>query len=399
MIKTAAPSRRDLHQIRLYYFVSIGATGFLFPFLSLFFRRQGLSGAEIGLLGAVQASVSLVAAPLAGNMSDRFNRPRLLIQTMLLGTAVIGLVLGRQDQFAFIALLVGLNALVSAGLSPLSDSLANTVAGRYDNVGFGSIRLWGSLGWTLVTAAAGRFIELLGLYIAFVAHALGMALSAIIVHFLPNQPRQNDSQSAESAETLNIRQGLQVIRHNKRLMNLALGMGFTWLLSSGLYQFEAIYLDELGASETTIGMTNALHAAVELPAMLWADRMLKRFSPGWLLRTGLLLQAVRMIGILAIPSIPMIVAMRPLVGVQFSLYSVGIIGYMNDYTDKAYRVTALALITVTLRNLAVMIGNPLSGLVYDATGAYWLYTLGLIGALGGWFFLQLGKIKAEKQNV
>ncbi len=391
MVETAVSPRRDLHLIRLYYFVSIGASGFLLPFLSLFFRRQGLSGAQIGLLGTVQATVSLVAAPVIGRLSDRFNRPRLFIQIMLAGTAVIGLILGRQNQFALIALLVGLNALISAGWMPLSDNLASNIAERFLNVGFGSIRLWGSLGWTLVTAVAGRLIERLGLYFAFVGHALGMGLAAIAIHFLPQQQRVSSEPAEETAAPQNIRQALTTLRQNQRLTSLVLGLGFVWLFSSGLYQFEAIFLDELGAGEAAIGLANAINAAVELPAMLWADKMLKRFSAGWLLGTGFLLQAVRMLAILLVPTIPMIMVMRLLMGMQFSLYSVGVIGYINTHTHKAYRVTTLALITVTLRNLAVMIGNPLSGLLYDAVGAYWLYGIGLVGALGGWLILRLGR--------
>ena len=394
MIESAAPPRRDLQLIRLYFFVSIGAGGFLIPFLSLFFRRQGLSGTEIGLLGTVQALVGLISAPIAGNMSDRLNRTRSLIQMLLLTTAVMGLLIGRQDQFIIFVVLVAFNALFSAGLAPMSEGLANTVASRYEDVGFGSIRLWGSLGWTLVTAVAGGFIERLGLYFGFIAQAVGLALSAVVLQFMPDQEREKDA-DGETGARLTMRQGLQAIRRNQRLINLALALGFVWLLSSGLYQFEAIYLDELGAGETTIGLANSLNALVELPAMLWADRMLKRLSPGWLLRAGFLIQALRMAAILAFPTIPMIVAMRPFMGVQYSLYAVGVIGYMSTYADRSYRVTALALITVTLRNLAEMIGSPLSGLVFDIAGGYWLYALSLVGASGGWLILQMGKSRAQ----
>lgn len=393
MIETAVSSRRDLHLIRLYYFVSIGASGFLLPFINLFFRRQGLSGAEIGLLGTVQAVVGLAAAPVWGRWSDRLNQPHLLIQIALWGTAGISLILGKQSLLAPIALLVGLNALVSAGWAPLSDNLASSIAERFHNVGFGSIRLWGSLGWTLVTAVAGRFIEILGLYFAFVGQALGMGLAAVAICFLPKQPIPSREPGVETAVANNLRQILGAIRHNPRLVSLTIGLGFVWLLSSGLYQFEAIFLDELGAGETAIGLASALNAAIELPAMLWADKMLKRFSAGWLLRASLLLQVIRMGAILSVPTISMIIGLRLLLGLQFSLYSVGIIGYINAHTHKAYRVTALALITVTLRNLALMVGNPLSGLVYDAVGAYWLYGVGLIGALGGWLALSLSKNK------
>ena len=101
------------------------------------------------------------------------------------------------------------------------------------------------------------------------------------------------------------------------------------------------------------------------------------------------MQAGRMIAVLLFPSIEMLMLMRIVVGLQFSFYSVGIIAYITSYTRRSYRVTTLALFTITLRNLVVMVGNPLSGLVYDSAGAYWLYAIGLAGSLLGWGALQL----------
>ncbi len=156
---TAASPKRNLWAIRAYYFVTIGAGGFVFPFITLFYRQQGLSGVEIGWLGTIQAAIGLVAAPIWGRWSDRLNKPRQLLQLALVGTAVFHLILGQQDQFWTIALLVAAIALVMAGWNPLSDNLAVDIAEGVPGTGFGSIRLWGSLGWTIVTAVAGRLIE------------------------------------------------------------------------------------------------------------------------------------------------------------------------------------------------------------------------------------------------
>lgn len=395
MTTPAAASRRDLYLVRLYFFVWVGAGGFLLPFIAIFFRRQGLSGLQIGLIGTVQASAALIAAPIWGRWNDRFNQPRLLMQVGLLGTGLIVLIVGLQDQFLIIAVLLALDALISAGLEPLSTNLANNIAERSGNAGYGSIRLWGSLGWTVVTALGGRIVQTLGIYVAFIGYAVGMGLSALTLFFLPKE----DVPGGEPAAAIpaNIREVLVTIGRSPRLMSLAVGLGIVWFLSSGLYQFESIFLDELGAGETLIGLANAINAAVELPAMLWADRQLRRRKPGWLLRGAFLLQAARMVAILAVPTIPMIMAMRVVIGLQFSLFSVGLIGYITAYTGRGYRVTTLALITITLRNLVSMVGNPVSGLVYDAAGAYWLYALGLVGALGGWLALQIGKERAGVQ--
>lgn len=392
---TGTNARRDLLLVRLYFFTWIGAGGFLLPFLAIFYRRQGLSGLEIGLIGTVQAVAALLAAPVWGRWNDRFNRPRQLMQIGLTATAIIMLIVGRQDAFVFIAVLVGLDALLTAGLEPLSTNLAHNIAERA-GAGYGSIRLWGSLGWTVVAATGGRIIQSLGIYVAFIGYAVGMVLSAVTLRFLPREDVGPDDGARPAIIPANIGEVLNIIRHSPRLMSLAVGLGFYWLLTSGLYQFESIYLDELGASETLIGLANAINAAVELPAMLWADRMLRRRTPGWLLRASFLLVALRALTIMVFPTVPVIMAMRVVIGLHFSLYSVGLVGYITAHTGRGYRVTTLALITITLRSLVVMVGNPISGLVYDLAGAYWLYALGVLGGLGAWLALQLGKVEDRR---
>jgi PPP family 3-phenylpropionic acid transporter len=150
-------------------------------------------------------------------------------------------------------------------------------------------------------------------------------------------------------------------------------------------------MSQLGAGEALVGLANALNAAVELPAMLWADRLLRRFTAGWLLRFHFVLSIARAVAMLLLPTIPTVLACRAVLGVQYSLYSVAIIAYVNDHAPVGYRATTLALLTVTLRSLMLMLGNPLSGFVFDASGAYWLYALNLGGSILGWAALQYSR--------
>jgi hypothetical protein len=51
-MQTTIPNQNHkLFTYRLYYFLLTGASAFAIPFLSLFYRRQGLTGTEIGLIG------------------------------------------------------------------------------------------------------------------------------------------------------------------------------------------------------------------------------------------------------------------------------------------------------------------------------------------------------------
>ena len=60
------PENRAVWQLRLYYLLFFGGLGFLFPFLNLFYRRQGLTGTDIGLLGSLAASGGIGGGPFMG---------------------------------------------------------------------------------------------------------------------------------------------------------------------------------------------------------------------------------------------------------------------------------------------------------------------------------------------
>ena len=61
---------RNLTFIRLYYLFWLGAGGFIYPFISLFYKQQGLSGTQMGLLGTIGSIIGLISAPLIGQISD-----------------------------------------------------------------------------------------------------------------------------------------------------------------------------------------------------------------------------------------------------------------------------------------------------------------------------------------
>jgi len=63
-------TKRNLSILRSYYFLLGVGGGCLLPFLALFFKQQGLSGTQIGLLSTFAGLAALIAAPLWGRFSD-----------------------------------------------------------------------------------------------------------------------------------------------------------------------------------------------------------------------------------------------------------------------------------------------------------------------------------------
>lgn len=333
-----------------------------------------------------------LAAPVWGRWSDSSPRPRQLLQLALLGSGICMLFLGMQTAFLWMAVFVISDALVGGGLEPLSTAQALAVT-KGEKAGFGSIRLWGSLGWAIIAPISGWLIERSGMFSAFIGFFIGMLVSIAILGLISIDTASIRSQIKtdldQGSKNQSTRELLHRLSADRTMIGLALALTILWLCGAGRLQFEAIYMKQLGASETAIGLASTIGALIELPGMLLADRLVRRHGPGVILQSALLMQSVGMSLVLFSPSVTSILLMRALSGIYFSLYLVSSIEYVVQGAPDDHASTVLALYTVTLRGLVGLIGAPLAGHLYDLLGAYWLYAIGLGGTLLGWLTLKI----------
>src|SRR5512135_3303308 len=383
----AIPNQRDLWTVRVYYLVWFGGAGFLFPFITLFYVQQGLSGTEIGWLSTAGAVMALLAAPWWGHYSDRLVRPQRLAQLSMLISVVCLLLLSQQRLFGWMALIISVESMVSAGIGPLSDMLALNVTHGSDRSGFGSVRLWGSLGWAIFVFIRGVLIERLGLQSAFTGYAFLMLLSVLVVNLL----RYRASAASEKILTgadLSWRDEWRELLRDRALIGLAIALSIVWFATNGLRQFEPVYMKSLAAGESVIGLASTLGALVELPAMLWADRLVRRIGAGRSLQLSFVLDVIRFIGVLVIPAVPTILISRAISGVSYSFYVVALTVFIRDHSRAGRVATMLAVFTVTLPSLISMIGGPAGGWLFDRFGAYWLYAISAMGTVAAWLVMR-----------
>ena len=128
-------------------------------------------------------------------------------------------------------------------------------------------------------------------------------------------------------------------------------------------------------------LASSLGALIELPAMLWADRLIRRHGSHRILGVTMLLYAVGHGFVVLSPSVGAILAAAALGGVTFSFYSVGIVVFLSERAPLGQTATILALYTSTLRSLISMAAAPAAGVVFDLAGPYWLYVGGVTGSL------------------
>jgi len=255
--------------------------------------------------------------------------------------------LSQQTIFAWMALIVSLDALLSVGVPPLSDVVALAVT-KQGRAGYGSVRLWGSLGWAVTALVGGWLIEQTGLFTMFAGYAITGFISIALLALLriPRLNHQPDRMAAPP--TPRLRQSLTQLTRDRTLLGLACALSVLLFAINSIRQFEPVFLHQLGAGETIIGLASTIGAAVELPAMLWVDRLGRRHGSGQLLRMSFLLYAACALSVVIAPTIPVILFSHVIDGVAYSFFAVALVLFIGEVAPDRQVTMMMAVFTVTL---------------------------------------------------
>jgi PPP family 3-phenylpropionic acid transporter len=327
----------------------------------------------------------MIVSPIWVSEVKKRPQARRVFQVAILLGALGYYLIGTQTNFSAIVFIVFLHSLAAAGIMPLSDSMAVAVA-QDSGTGYGSIRVWASLGWIVSILTSGWLIERFGFIAAFISIGIMWVFASGFVFLI--QPRHFTSHEASAHPKANLMLAMQRVGHNRTLLGFAVALVMIGFLNSGVLQFENVYLGELGASKRLISVAGTLSAIVELPFMIFSDRIVKRVGAHRLMLIALSITFFQRLAVFLLPAIATIMVVRFIGGVAFSFYTISFVNLISSQTDPSETGTVLALYTVTIGGLVNIIAAPIGGAIFDAAGARWLYPLSalgyLIGALSLW---------------
>ncbi|MBK9603514.1 MAG: MFS transporter [Anaerolineales bacterium] len=370
----------DLLFARLYYFTFMGGWGFVLPFINLFYVSIGFNGKQIGFISSTSAIVGMLVSPLWVSEVKKRPQARNILQAALILGGIGYYAIGLQSLFPLIIIIVFLHALAASGIAPLSDSMAVTVS-QESGSGYGSVRVWGSLGWIVTVLSSGWLTARYGFIAAFIGVAVMWLIAASLIFFI--QPRFFSSRQISTQPKPNLRVALQYIWQDKVLRGFAFALIVIGFFNNGVLQFENVFLSELGATKQIISVAGILSAVVEIPFMIYSDKIVQRVGAHRLLLVALSMTIFMRLSVLTLPSIITIMVVRFIGGVAFSFYTISFIKLISSRTQPTETGTVLAIFSVTLAGLVNIVASPVSGAIFDVIGARWLYALSSVGYVIG----------------
>ena len=138
----------------------MGGWGFILPFTNLFYVSLGLSGTQIGTISSLSAIVGLNLSPIVVTEIKAFLRPD--HPSIFPGFWRHGVFPARTAAAIWLILIIiFFHAVLTSGIMPTSDAMAVAVSQKADT-GYGSVRVWASVGWILTVLISGWLIERFG---------------------------------------------------------------------------------------------------------------------------------------------------------------------------------------------------------------------------------------------
>jgi PPP family 3-phenylpropionic acid transporter len=343
----------------LYYACFFGAVGVYVPYLPLYLEAVGLSGSQIGLISALWPIMLLFASPLWGSIGDRFRLHRYLLPIASFGTILPALLILVAPGLPALVLLSLIAAFFSTPIIPLIDSAVIDLT-QGTRVSYGSIRSWGSVGFTVTTWVMGYVIQAQGLEWLFYAYALLLAAAGLIALGLPAR-----RQSWE----VSYRAGLgQLLRRR----SLLLVLGAVFLIGATMHVYNSffpLYLVDLGGSVAWVGVAGAIAAVAEVPVLYYSGWFFRRFGVRGTLLLGYGLYATRW-AVLALVASPLVAMLNTLShGLTFGTHLAGSVAYVERHTPPGLHSTAQSVLTAAGFGVGSVLGALGGGWLLDTVGA------------------------------
>ena len=369
-------SRLSVRSVRaLYLFLYIGLAAWSTQFYAFLERDRSLTGVEIGALAAVQQINNMLILPIWGMISDRYGKRKIFL--ILLACAAVcieGFLLNGNFWFylGFILLFTAINNPLAA----LADAFALEKSKQsIVSAGYGSMRLWASLGWALSSFGTGMLVKHGGFSfgIIFPITSVSYVVTWIIAYTSLNQKHEKTTSKPPSFQTLH---GL--LLQNKRVVLFFLFCMLYYILNAPLLNMISIYyteicseyytslsLDDLNAKMGfVVGIACGVQSLCELPFMFYADKLIRRFGTKKIIVFTMLVAAARML-LYGISNNPWFsICVGCLHGITLGLFWVAAVSYVHSQVPVEQNSTGQMLFNTFLA-IGTCLGNLLTGFMKD----------------------------------
>ena len=371
------------------YFLYFGQLGVLVPYLGLFLDGRGFTSAQIGELFALITMARIAGPTLWASLADKTGKTLHVLQFGCCLTVVSFVGVFWAYGFWWLTLSMGLMMMFWTAVLPQLEVITLKQT-HTAGVSYGKVRLWGSVGFIVLTVMTGQLLDYWGsevpVYVSIGVLSLLFFSTLLISHSEPEE-------AEKSATTSNWHSVIQPVFIVFLLSATLLQMSF-----GAYYGFFALYMRDLGYSGQITGLMIALGVLAEIFIFLISTRLIGRFGVKWVLVGSILLTALRwyLLGYHA-EMLALIGLAQLLHAFSFGLTHAASVFFIHKYFETAFQSRGQAIYISIAFGIGGAMGNWLAGIIWQqgagSTTAFAVATV--IAVMGAAVLLPVRKQRFE----
>lgn len=337
--------------------------------------------------------ITIFSQPLWGMVSDYTQNPKRMLLIAQISTITIALFYSTIQSFSMLIFVVVLLATTQSALIPLSDSITLGYVQKV-NGNYGSIRLFGSLGYAIAVFCAGRLADLFSLKIIFYVFAfllfIGICISIVLPKSVPVKNREP------------IRKGLPILLSQKRFILFLLFTIVVFGPVNANNTYFGLYIQSLGGTLTGVGIAFLISAGSEAPFMQYAKKLIDKYGIYNILMVTAFVSALRWFFYFTNPPLLTIYISSLAQGLSVGLFVPAALHYVKEQAPDTYRATAVTLYGALGLGLGEWFCTFLSGFIadqFEIKSIYLLFGLLSLSGVGLMQYLKLHSKVNDKKGI
>jgi PPP family 3-phenylpropionic acid transporter len=362
--------------LRLFTFSFFMTMGIVVTFFPLYFDYKGYSKIQIGLLYAIGPLIGIATNLLWGFLSDRFQTVKKIMIILIFGQLITAILVFTAGWFSLLYVCLAMFFFFQQPVNSLNDSQL-MLSIRASGKSYASFRVWGSIGFAVSAGGFGLLLRHYGTGLTPILCLFTITCTLILVFFLKD--------ARQSGKKMALGGMLNILRSKKFVwfLILIIIMSVSHRFNDG---FLALYMRQLGASDSVIGYAWMASALSEIPMFFFLSRHGHRFKELPLLAFAGIVYALRFFIMGSIHNPAWIIGVQLLHSLTFGVFLITANRYISQIIPDEYRSSGQAIFAVAWSSIAGLISGMLGGWMYDAVGGSTVYViagcLSIVAAIG-----------------
>ncbi|KIL36879.1 MFS transporter [Cohnella kolymensis] len=351
-------------------------------FLPIYASHVGIAETHIGFMLGMGSLISIVSQPLWGMVSDKYRTIKKVLLIILAASVIIGTVMYQTSHLWSLVVLVALMNIFYLPTDPLVESL-NFQTTQREGVSFGSVRMFGAMGFAVTSLLAGYSMQHFGMgslswiFLGFGTTALLLCMGLTDV-----------KASAKPALFAHLKEFF-LQSHTLTFFLIVLIVAIPHKMND---TFVGLYMEQLGGNVRLTGISWFVMTITETLFFAISSRLIKPGREGLLMAFAAGMYALRFL-LSSFAQHPYeLVALQVFQGVTFVLFYVGGMQYLYSIVPEQWKSTGQTMLTVMFFGVSGIIGSTAGGWLIEEWGGSALYRIMAIVAAFG-FLLSLKLLK------